>query len=135
MLVYWKIFWRTFAQLELAVVLAAQAMDWSTAGNQFALNTDKLGALSLMALLGALIAALWAWGLSPATSAIQKATRSAIQALAGGLGAITINSVADIVALKTLLVPLVLAVVFAFAVTFFQNQAPAPVPAPLPPNR
>jgi len=130
MVVLWQIFWRTFAQLELAVVLAAQGMDWSTSEGQYALNLDKLGALTLMALIGAIVAVLWAWASSPAATPVQKALRSAAQALAGGLGAIVLNEMGDIVSLGAILVPLVIAVVLAFLVTYFQNQ---PQPAPSPP--
>jgi len=127
MIVLWRIFWKTFAALELAVVLAAQGMDWTTDGGQYALNADKLGAMTFMAVLGGVIAVLWAWASTPAVTPLEKALRSAGQAAGAGLATIVVNSIADIVTLGALLIPLVIAVVGAFLVTYFQNQE-KPVP-------
>ena len=124
---YWRIFWRTFAQLMLAVVVAAQALDWVSDQAAFTQNADKLGAMTLMALIGGLLAAGWAFVQTPATSAVQKGLRSGLEALLGGLGTIAINSFADITSLAALVVPPAVGVVLAFAFTFFQYQ-PAPPP-------
>lgn len=128
MLTLWRIFWRTFCQLMAAVMVAALAMDWTTAGNQFALNTDKLGAMSIMAVIGGVIAVLWSWAGSVATTALQKGLRSGAQALAGGLATLVVNNVSDIVEMDTLFVPLAAAVVGAFLLTYFSYQEkPEPI--------
>jgi hypothetical protein len=124
----WSIFWRTFAQLALAVLLAVQVPD--LVDETWIKNTGAAVGLGLLvAFIGGLVAVLWAWGLTPATTALEKATRSAAQAAAGVLGALVLNSAADLVALPKVLVGGLVTVVLAFAVTYFQNQGPVPTPA------
>lgn len=122
----WSIFWRTFAQLELAVVLAAQGMDWATDSGKWTLNADKLGAMTLGALVGGVIAVLWSWATTPASSAVQKAFRSAAQAAAAVLGGLVFNSFADVASAAAIVVPGVVGIVLAFLVTYFQNQGELP---------
>lgn len=119
----WSIFWRTFAQLSLAALLAVQGLNW-TDPDTVKVNATNLGIALLAAVLGGLVAVLWAYGSSPASTAIEKAIRSAAQAAAGGLGAIVLNSVADVLTIGHLLVAVAVSVVFAFAITYFQNQVP-----------
>lgn len=120
----WNIFWRTFAQLALAALLAVQGLDWTNIAD-VKVNATTLGISLGAAALGGVVAVLWAFGASPATTAVEKAIRSAAQAAAGGLGAIVLNSMADVIALPAALLAVAVSVVFAFAVTYFQNQ-PAP---------
>lgn len=121
----WTIFWRTFAQLALAVVLAVQGLDWVSSGGRKSSSTVLLLGL-FSAFIGAIAAVLWAWSSTPAGSAIQKAFRSGAQAAAGGLAAIVINETSDFYSLSKVLTAVVVSVVFAFAITFFQNQESPP---------
>jgi hypothetical protein len=120
----WSIFWRTFAQLAAAALLAVQGVDF-LAGDVVN-NATALGLALLMAFIGAVIAVLYAFARSPAVSALDKALRSAAQALAGGLGALILNEAADLLALPKFLLGLAVTVVLAFAITYFQNQGPVP---------
>jgi predicted MFS family arabinose efflux permease len=126
MMTYLSIGFRTFAQLATAVIAGAQVYDWTNGdkGVGFAL----VGFGLLAALIGALVAMLWAYVSSPATTALEKALRSAAQAVAATLGGLAINSGADLVATKALLVSGAIAVVLAFALTFLQYQSPTPAP-------
>lgn len=123
MLTYWSIFWRTFSALELAVIGAAVAWDWAS---DFKGNAAKLAFLSLAPFIGAVAAAFYAAATSPATTALEKAIRAFLQAIAGGLAAVVINVPADVVALPNLLVSLGIAAVGAFLVTYFSNQGTVP---------
>ena|SRR6185436_17970905 len=126
----WSIFWRTFAQLALAALLAVQGLNW-TNPEDVKVNATNLGIALLAAVVGGLVAVGWAYSGTPATTAIEKAKRSAVQAAAGGIGAIALNQVADVLAFPTLVIGVAVSVVFAFFITYFQNQAPpAPVPVP-----
>ena len=120
--VFVSVFMRTFAALALAVFLGAQTMDWVNGDKR--VNISIIGVGLFVAAIGALVAGLWAAGGTPAVTRLEKATRSAIQALAGGLSGLVFNSVADIMAMSTLLVPLAIAVALAFLVTYLQYQAP-----------
>jgi hypothetical protein len=122
---YWSIFWRTFGQLALAALLAVQGLNW-TDPEKVKINATTLGVALLAAAVGGLVAVLWAFAASPAATALEKAIRSAAQAAAGGLGALALNSAADVVSVPTLLLGIAVSVVFAFAITYFQNQT-APV--------
>jgi len=124
----WSIFWRTFAQLAAAALLAVQGVDF-LAGDVVN-NATALGLALLMAFIGALIAVLWAFAGTPAVTAIQKAVRSAAQALAGGLGAIALNEASDLLSLPKVIVGVLVSVVLAFAITYFQNQGTVPQPTP-----
>jgi hypothetical protein len=124
----WSIFWRTFAQLALAALLAVQGLNWQDP-NTVKVNATNLGIALLGAVLGGVVAVLWAYVATPAATAVEKAIRSAVQAAAGGLGAIALNSVADVLSVGHLLVAVGVSVVFAFAITYFQNQVP-PVTRP-----
>jgi hypothetical protein len=125
---YWSIFWRTFAQLATAVVVGAQAYDFTNGdkGAGFALVAYGL----LAAAIGAAAAVLWAFVSTPATSALEKALRSAAQAVAATLGGLAINSAADLVKTEAILVSGGISVVLAFALTYFQNQGAVPVSTP-----
>jgi lysylphosphatidylglycerol synthetase-like protein (DUF2156 family) len=123
MLTYWSIFWRTFSALELAVIGAAVAWDWTS---DFKASATKLAFLSLAPLIGAVVAAIYAYVRTPATTALEKAIRAFLQAVAGGLAAVAINVPADVLALPNLLISLGIAAVGAFLVTFFSNQGTVP---------
>ena len=119
----WSIFWRTFAQLALAALLAVQGLNW-TDPDTVRVDATNLGIALLAAVLGGIVAVLWAYAATPAATAVEKAVRSATQAAAGGLGAIVLNSVADVLSIGHLLIAIGVSVVFAFAITYFQNQVP-----------
>ncbi len=124
---YVQIAFKTFAQLAAAALVSLQGLDWTVEG--FNASSSKLGLALVLAAIGALVAVAWAFVSSPAVSALQKASRSAVQAIAGGIAAIVVNTWADVVTLPRLIVPIAVAAVLAFGVTFFSNQAP-PVQPP-----
>lgn len=123
MLTYWSIFWRTFAGLATATLLAAQGYDWASG---YEANAKQLAFGLLLALIGGLLAAGYAYVQSPAVTALEKAVRSLIQYLLGAVGAVAINSFADLVALPKLLIPALIGAVLAFLVTYFSNQGTVP---------
>jgi hypothetical protein len=121
---YWSIFWRTFAQLAVPVVVTAQAYDWVNGDKK--VNASLLGFGLLVAFVGGIAAAGYAWVKTPATTALQKSIRSAVQAALGVLVALPVNAVGDVVQWPGLLLGGLSVVVGAFAITFFQNQVPSP---------
>ncbi len=118
---YWRIFWKTFAQMAGGVLVAMQALDWTV--ESFNASSSKLGLGLVLAAVAALGAVGWAFVRSPATTAVQKAIRSAVEAVLGGVGALVVNTWADVVAAERLIVPTLAAAVFAFGITYFQNQS------------
>lgn len=120
---YWQIFWRTFAQLSAAALVTLQGLDWTVEG--FNASSSKAGLALVLALIGALVAAGWAFVSSPATTALNKGLRSAVQAILGGIGAVVVNTWADVVAMERIVVPTIVAAVLAFGITYFQNQESA----------
>jgi len=96
------------------------------------LTTDyKTGAVLmglglLSAAVGGLIAAGWAFWKTPATSALEKAIRSFLEKMLGGLSAVAFSSVADLVAFPRLVWPLLVASFLAAMVTYFSNQGVVP---------
>lgn len=124
---YVRIFIRTFAQLALAVLVAVQGLSWATSAD-VRVNSTTVGLGLAAAFIGALVAALWAFAGSPATTAIAKACRSAAQAAAGALGAIALNTTSDLVSVPRILAASAAGIVLAFAVTWLSYAAP-PEPA------
>jgi ABC-type amino acid transport system permease subunit len=123
---YLTIFFRTFAGLALVALLAAQGADWTDTGD-FAVTAQVLAFALLMAAIGGLIAALWAFVASPAGSTLGRSLRSAVQAFLGTpIAALVIDSPDDFDSLPELILPAVIAAVLAFAVTYLSNFAPAP---------
>lgn len=123
MLTYWSIAWRTFAGLATATLVAAQGYDWAT---DYKTNAKQLAFGLLLAAIGALIAAGWAYVNSPSVTALEKAVRSLVQYILGAVGAVVINSFADLVALPRLLIPALIGAVIAFGLTYFANQGTVP---------
>jgi len=122
---YWSIFWRTFTTLSVSILVGAQALDWST--DKVVVNATNTGYLLLGAAIGGVVAVGWAFVSSPATTALAKAERAAVQALLGSaIGAVTITNASDVLALGDLLAPAGAAIVLAFVVTYFQNQGGTP---------
>ena len=121
--VYWNIFWKTFAQMAAAALLAV-------GGAELLLDINAQGMAILLALLaaavGGLVATGWAYVRAPADSAIEKALRSAAEKGIGVLVAIPINSAADLVTIPNLLIAGVGAVVLSGVVTYFQYQGAVP---------
>jgi hypothetical protein len=117
---YWNIFWKTFAQLAAAALATLQGLDWTIEG--FNASSSKAGLALVLALIGALVATGWAFVSSPATTPVQKGLRSAVEAILGGVGAVVVNTWADVVAQERIIVPTLVAAVLAFAITYFQNQ-------------
>lgn len=122
---YWSIFWRTFAQLAASALLAVQALDWVS---DFQASAEAMGLALLGALVGGLVAAGWAFVRSPAVSALDKALRSAVQALLGVVTLFAYNSVADVVSNVKLLVASIGSIIVAGLITYFQNQGTVPQP-------
>lgn len=123
MLVYWSIFWRTFSALELAVIGSALAWDWAS---DFKATAFKLLFLSAAPFLGAVGAALYAWRKSPAVTAFAKAVRAGVEKIAAGAVLIGVNEFADVIKTPNLVVPLVVAAVGSFLVTYFSAQGTVP---------
>lgn len=121
---YWRIFWKTFAQGAAAVLVVVQGYDWATPDYHQNLTSSAvlLGGVVVMAL----IATGYAYVKSPATTALQKATRSFVEWVVAGSATVAFNSVADLVSFVNLLVPLMIGAVLAFGVTYFMNQSSAP---------
>lgn len=125
MKLYVNIFFKTFAQLALAVALAAEGYAW-TSGADARTNFTTVGLGLLAAVIGAVVATGHAYAGSPATTALGKATRSAIQAFVGALGALALNSAGDLANVTTVLAGSAAAIVLAFVVTYLQNMEPLP---------
>lgn len=126
-MVYFNIFWRTFAALESAVLVAAMAWDWADVTN-FKVNVGKLAFLSLAPLAGAVGAAVYAWRNTPATTAFGKAIRAAVEKAGAGVALLVVNNWADVLTLPNLLVPILIATVLSFVVTLLSYQGQPPVP-------
>jgi hypothetical protein len=124
---YLSIFTKTAGALALTVFVAAQTLDWSDKDKVIASGTIVAFGL-LGALIGGLIAVLWAFVASPATTAVGKALRSAVQALlALPIAGVVIQETSDFVTVEKLLIPTACAVVLAFLVSYLSNRNPAPV--------
>lgn len=124
-MIYVNIFTKTLAQLALAVALAAEGYAWTT-GADARTNFTTIGLGLLVAVIGAVVATGHAFAGSPATTALAKATRSAVQACVGALGALALNSVSDLANVTTVLVGSAAAIVLAFGVTYLQNVEQSP---------
>lgn len=124
-MIYFNIFWRTFAALESAVLVAAMAWDWAT---DFKVNVSKLAFLSLAPLAGAIGAAGWAYVRTPAATAGGKALRAGAEKLLAGAGLLVINNWADVLTLPNLVVPILISAVLSFGVTLLSYQGEPPVP-------
>jgi hypothetical protein len=118
---YFRIFWKTFAALAAGALLAVQGLDFATS-NGLRDNGTALGLALLMALIGGLVAAGQAFVRSPASTPIQKAVRSGVQATVGVLGAVILNQSADLFDLPRVLLAGASSIVLAFFITLFQNQ-------------
>lgn len=127
-MMYWNIFWRTFAQLAAAALIAVQGLDFVTSDG-LRNNGLALGLAILAAFIGAAVAVLIAFATSPASTSLEKALRSAAEKLAGGLGVVVVSEVGDLIALPKVLLAVVVAAVLAFLITYFQNQGVVPQPA------
>jgi hypothetical protein len=123
---YVRTFTRTFAQLAGAALITLQGLDWTVEG--FNASSAKAGLALVLALIGALVAVGWSFATSPATTAVAKGLRSAVEAILGGVGAVVVNTWADVVAIERIAVPTLVAAVLAFGVTYFSYQAPADTP-------
>lgn len=124
---YVSIFTKTAGALALTVFLAAQTLDWSDKEKVIASGTIVAFGL-LGALVGGLIAVAWSFVGTPATTALGKALRSAVQALlALPIAGIVIKETSDFVTVQKLLIPTACAVVLAFLVSYLSNRNPAPV--------
>ncbi len=122
-----QIFVRTFAQIALPVLVAAGAFVWASDEDVKA-NATVIGLGLLTAFVGAVVAVLTAYAATPASTALGKATRSAVQAAAGVLATLVFNSVADVTSAGVVLAGGVATVVLAFFVTLAQYAATAETP-------
>jgi hypothetical protein len=116
---YVRIFTKTFASLAAAALVGAQAYDWSSTG--YKVSALHTGLLLLAAVIAALIAAGWAYARSPATTALQKATRQFIEVVVSGAGVLAFNEAADVVDFGKLLTTLVIGAVLSFGTTYLMN--------------
>jgi hypothetical protein len=120
---YWSIFWRSFAQMAAAFMLSVSVVDLTS---DYKTGAVLMGLGLLSAAIGGLVAAGWAFWKTPATTATEKAIRSFLEKILGGLSAVALSSAADLVNLPRLLWPLLVAALLAAMVTFFSNQGEVP---------
>ena len=99
-----------------AVVIAAQASDWSAG-----LTVLTLGVAT--SALAAIIAGALAWKDVVATSPAGKALATFLQVAAAGLATVTFASYADLANFGHVALPILVAAAFAAAQTFVQNVA------------
>lgn len=125
------IFTRTFAALAATALVAVQGFDWATS-DEIRNNGYVLGLALLAALIGAAVAVGWSFVSSPATTAVGKAVRAAVEKVIGGIGVVAFNSAADVVQFSHLLPPLLIGAVLAFFITLLSYVSP-PVVEPAPP--
>lgn len=123
---YVTIFTRTFLQIATPALIAAAAADWVNGDRK--LNASLLGLGLLVAFVGAVVATGTAYIGSPATSRLQKSTRSAVQAALGLVATLPVNAVTDVVAWPPLLIGGVSLITGAFVATWFSYVAPIPAP-------
>ncbi len=124
-----SVFAKTFAALAVAALGVAQTLKWDTP-EDVRTSSFVLGFSLLMAVIGAVIAALWAVVSEPAVTPLGRAVRSAIEALlASPLAVVAANALGweDFANVGSLVVPTVIGMVLAFALSFAANYAPAPV--------
>jgi hypothetical protein len=122
------VFTRTFLVLAGSVLLAVQGMEWadsSLIGN----NILTLGLGLLAAAVGGLLAVAAAYVIGPATTKFQKSVRAFLEKIVAGVGVVAFSTVADVVAFGKLVGPLLIAAVFAFAITYISTEPP-PEPSP-----
>lgn len=121
-----SIFAKTAGALALTVFLAAATLEWTDKNTVIASGTIVAFGL-LAAVIGGLIAMLWAFVGTPAVTPVGKALRSAVQALlATPLAGMVIDSTNDFVDVEKLIVPTVAAVIIAFIVSYLANANPVP---------
>lgn len=124
---YLSIFVRTAAGLALTVLVGAQTMEWTDVDTAL-VSAEVVGWGLLAAVIGGLIAVGWSFVGTPATTALGKALRQAVQTLLGlPIAGVVIDSVSDVIELGDLIVPTVAAVVLAFLVSYLSNRVPPPV--------
>lgn len=133
---YRSVFVQTFIKLALPALVAAGAYDYSPGHSVSSLTV--LGWALLACLVGALIALAWSFVGSPATTLVGRALRHAVEALlALPIAAVLADarSGADLASLGPLLVPTLIGVALAFAVSYLSNvtQTP-PAVAPVGPD-
>lgn len=119
-----RVFVRTFAQLGGAALIAVQGYDWATS-DAIGDNGYALGLALLAALVGSLVATGWAFVGSPATTPLDKALRSAVEKIVGGVGVVVFNSIADVVSWAHIIPPLLIAAVLAFFITLLSYVSPS----------
>jgi hypothetical protein len=120
------VFTRTFLVLAGSVLLAVQGLEWADTtliGN----NALTLGLGLLAAVIGAALAVAAAYLIRPSGSKLEKATRAFLEKILGGVGVVTLSTVADLVAFGKLLPPLLIAAGFSFLITLASTEPP-PVP-------
>lgn len=123
------IFVRTFAALAGAGLLAVQGYDWSSS-DTIRNNGYALGLMLLSAVVGSIVAVAWAFVASPAGTALEKGFRAAVEKVVGGLGAVAINSQADLVGMGKLIPSVLIAAALAFFVTLLSYVSPPKVTPP-----
>jgi hypothetical protein len=122
------VFTRTFLVLAGSVLLAVQGLEWAD-GTLIGNNVLTLGLGLLAAAVGAVLAVAAAYIAGPATTKLQKSVRAFLEKIVAGIGVVAFSTAADVVAFGKLVVPLLIAAVFAFAITYISTEPP-PVPTP-----
>lgn len=126
---YLSIFTKTFAALAVSALGFAATLKWDTPAD-VRTSAGVLGFVLLMALIGGLLAVLWAYVGQPAVTPLGRALRSAVQALLAAPAAVAIANAqnwGDLANLSTLWLPTLAAVVIAFLASLAANYAPVPV--------
>ena len=117
------VFSRTFLVMAGSVLVAVQGLEWvnpDLLGN----NVLTLGLGLLSAAVGGALAVAAAYLIHPSASKLEKSIRAFLEKLLAGVGVVTFSSLADLVAFGKLLPPLLIASVFAFAITYISVEPP-----------
>lgn len=126
---YLSIFTKTFAALAATALLAAQALKWDTPAD--VRTSSMVLAFSLiMAVIGGVLAVLWAFVGQPAVTPLGRAIRSAVQALLAAPATVLVANAAgwtDFAQLSNMVIPTVAAVVLAFLISLASNYAPVAI--------
>lgn len=117
------IFLRTFGQLfapyVALAVAAAQIGDYNVTETQLVVGL-------VMAVAGALIAVLAALTWRPSADRLEKAIRSAVEAIIVLLGGVAVDTIHDVFALPHVLLPGLIGVAGAFVYTYLTNTDAPP---------
>ena len=123
-----SVFAKTFAALALAALGVAATLKWDTP-TEARTSAFVVGFSLLMALIGAVIAALWSIVATPATTVWGKAIRSGIQALLSSPLAVVVGSALgweDFENIGNLILPTAVGILIAVVTALLSNAQPVP---------